>query len=49
MKLTIKKLEQMKRDEIKGAREYKDFGLKKLAKDEIRHYEYLKKLEKKLK
>jgi len=48
MRLTYKKIEQMKRDELKGIREYKDFGLKKLSNDELKHYEYLKKLQTKL-
>lgn len=37
----------MIKDEIKGAKEYKHYGLDKLSNDEEGHSQYLKKLHKK--
>lgn len=41
------KLKEMIKDEIKGSKEYKHYGLDKLANDEESHSQYLKKLHKK--
>lgn len=43
-KLTRAKIREMMRDELKGAREYKYYGLDNLASDEEGHYRYLSKL-----
>ena len=48
IKLKCKKIREMIKDELKGAREYKKYGLKKLSSDENKHYKFLKKLEKKV-
>ena len=44
IKETSKKLKEMIRDELKGAKEYKKYGLNKLAEDELGHSRFLKRL-----
>ena len=43
-KLTCSKIKEMMKDERKGKAEYNKFGLKNLAKDEGKHYKFLKRL-----
>lgn len=45
--LTCKKIHYFMKDEKKASKEYKEYGLPKLAKQEDEHYKFFKKLEKK--
>lgn len=48
-KLSAKKLRELIRDEKAGARDYRKYGLKRLASDESRHRKFLTKRLKSLK
>jgi len=48
-KLTRKKIKELIKDEAKGSKEYRKYGLLKLAKEESRHRKFLIKLKKKIK
>lgn len=40
-RLTMRKLDAMIRDEAKGVREYRRYGLNNLARDEAKHHAFL--------
>lgn len=48
MKPSCKKIKEMIFDETQGAKEYQKYGLKSLAKDELKHKRYLSKLKRKV-